>query len=239
METTNIEIVSGEFMLHGILAVPNKQRDVGILLLHGGGQSNAERYRDVQKFFYEKGIPSLAIDFRGCGTSQGNMYTSTLLDRLTDAKSTLELFKTKLGFLDNQIFLWGSSMGGHVGSRLVAQFPNLRGLILQSAAAYGKSSEHIKFGPKFTESIQVDGSWKDSLAFTDLSTYSGSTLIIYGKDDQVVPNGIKQRYKLSAKHCKYHILDGYGHSMLRPATDVEKGAWATMVNLGLNFILKK
>lgn len=238
METKNLKIISGKFILRGILFLPKNHIDVGIIFLHGGGHANADRYHNIQKFFCDRGIASLAIDFRGCGNSRGNMSESTLLDRIIDAKSSLDVFKKVMNFSDNHIFMWGSSMGGHVASRLISQHLNLRGLILQSAAAYGPSSEHINFGPKFTEAIQAHESWKDSLAFTELSTYSGPTLILYGKNDQVVPDEIKKQYAVSAQNTEYHILTGYGHPMLKPETKEEKAAWTTMVNLGLNFIKK-
>jgi hypothetical protein len=237
MATQDVTFSSDNIHLHGVLSTPTTTKsEIGILFLHGGGHSSAERYRDVQDFFSNHGVASLAISFRGCGKSAGDFSKSTLSDRLLDADSALQEFKLATGLSDQQIYLWGSSMGGHVAARLISRHLQLKGLILQSAAAYGQNAESAPFGSKFSDSIDEENNWINSHAFTDLSTYQNQTLIIYGKDDEVIPNQVKQLYLSSAKHPQYHIISGYGHPMLRPATDIEKEAWDSMVNLVLNFI---
>jgi len=228
---------SNSFKLEGILSSPEVTTQTGVLFLHGGGHADAARYRDVQAFLSDQGITSLAFSFRGCGKSEGSMSNSTLLDRLLDSESALTMLKQMTGLSDTQIFIWGSSMGGHVGCRLVDRHPMIRGLLLQSAAAYGADVENISFGSEFTRLIQMDKSWQGSRAFANLGNYSGPTLILYGQDDLVVPDGVKFEYKSSAKHVDYQVIAGYGHPMLKPSNDAEKQAWATMVNLALNFIL--
>jgi hypothetical protein len=239
MNIRNIQIISGEVNLHGILSLPDDSVGVRIMFLHGGGHSSAERYGKVQEFFSDHGITSLAFSFRGCGTSEGDFSKSSLSDRLVDAESSLSAFKLATGLVDNQIFVWGSSMGGHVACRLIAQHPQVRGLILNSAAAYGQKAESQPFGPIFTESINEENSWNNSLAFTDLASFQNHILVMYGEGDKVIPDQVKNQYKLSSKYPEYHVIPGYGHPMLRPITKVEKNAWDTMVNLGLNFILGK
>ena len=233
----DIQIKSDNLMLHGILSLPDKSSDIGIIFLHGGGHSNAERYQDVQEFFSNHRVTSLAFSFRGCGNSAGDLSNSTLSDRIMDAESALHEFKLVTGLTDNKIYLWGSSMGGHIACRLISSHSQIRGLILQSAAAYGQKAESQPFGPMFTNSLNEEFNWDNSLAFNDLASFQNHTLIMYGKEDKVIPDQVKNQYKLSAKYPEYHVIPGYGHPMLRPVTELEKSAWSTMVNLGLSFII--
>ena len=233
-----VTINSESLKLEGVLCEPTKSKGVGILFLHGGGNSNAERYHDVQAFFADHGVTSLAFSFRGCGKSEGELYQSNLQDRLVDAESALTTFKSLIDLSDDKIFLWGSSMGGHIACKLISKHISIRGIILQSAAAYGKIAESVNFGSQFTQIIQQENIWKESQAFSCLSTYSGPSLILYGADDTVIPEDVKDSFQRCSTHSTLHKIEGYGHTMLRPTSEVEKLAWNQMVNLGLNFIVE-
>lgn len=234
-----LEIESDNLHLHGVLATPDISIKKGVIFYHGGGHADAERYTAVQKYFANEGIASLAFSFRGCGKSEGNMMESTLNDRLVDAESALQVFKKITGLSENEIYLWGSSMGGHIACRLIPKHITIKGLILQSAAAYGLDAETQPFGPVFTKVINRINSWENSNAFTDLSVYPNPTLIIYGADDTVIPEGVKKCFKESAVQPQFHEIIGFGHPMLKPTTTIEKRAWKEMVKLAVNFILEK
>lgn len=238
-EINEVTILSDTLNLHGVLVKPSTSVGLGVLFLHGGGHANAERYRDVQAYLADCGIISLAFSFRGCGNSEGNMTNSTLNTRLVDAESALHVFNQITGLSENAIYIWGSSMGGHVACRLISKHLKIKGLILQSAAAYGFDAESQSFGPDFTEIINQPENWTSSRAFTDLKKYSNPTLIIYGAHDNVIPEGVKNSFIESASRPQFHEIIGYGHPMLKPTTDIEKTAWLEMLNLATKFILEK
>lgn len=239
MSKFNITILSEQLVLHGILDSSQSNSSIGILFLHGGGNSSAQRYGDVQTYFSDKNITSLAFSFRGCGSSDGVFEQSNLNDRLVDAESALKTFKQTTGLSDHQIFIWGSSMGGHIACRLVAGHKEIKGLILQSAAAYGQAAESQPFGPKFTNAINLEQNWQDSRAFSDLATFPNPTLILYGQNDSTIPTGVKELFNTSAKYPNIFIIPGYGHKMLRPNTQLEKVAWDKMVDSALIFMQNK
>ena len=239
MNTTHLKIKSNNLLLDGVLVTPNPTVKKGVIFFHGGGHADAERYGEVQAYLANQGIISLAFSFRGCGNSEGDLTNSTLNDRLIDAESALQYFINTTGLPENQIYLWGSSMGGHVACRLISKHLKIKGLILQSAAAYGLEAESQPFGPDFTEIINKPENWNSSGAFTDLKKYLSHTLIIYGLDDKVIPEGVKTSYRESALQPQYHEISGYGHPMLRPTSDTEKIAWLEMLNLATKFILEK
>jgi pimeloyl-ACP methyl ester carboxylesterase len=236
MTKLDIKIQSDNLVLHGVIDTPLAHFKVGILFLHGGGHSQAERYGDVQSYFSDKNITSLAFSFRGCGLSEGIFEESNLKDRLVDAESALKSFKEITGLTDSQIFLWGSSMGGHIAARITSTHSNIKGLILQSAAAYGQNAESQSFGPKFSDAINTENNWTDSLAFSSLSSFSNRTLLLYGENDTTIPEQVKETYSKSAKYIQKIIISGYGHKMLKPETNIEKNAWKEMVKSALDFI---
>lgn len=234
-----INILSNTLNLHGVLVKPVTSEGIGVLFLHGGGHADAKRYKDVQTYLANQGIISLAFSFRGCGNSEGEMTNSTLNDRLIDAESALQGFIKNTGLPENKICIWGSSMGGHIACRLISKHLKIKGLILQSAAAYGLEAESQPFGPDFTEIINKPDNWMSSGAFTDLKKYSNYTLIIYGVDDKVIPEGVKKSYRESASQPQFHEIQGYGHPMLKPSSNAEQKAWLEMLNLATKFILEK
>ncbi len=239
MTKLDIKIQSDNLVLHGVIDTPTTHSMAGILFFHGGGHSRAERCGDVQTYFSENSIVTLAFSFRGCGLSEGIFEKSNLKDRLVDAESALKSFKDITGLTDNQIFLWGSSMGGHIAARITSTHPSIKGLILQSAAAYGQHAESQSFGPKFSDAINTDKSWIDTLAFSSLSSFSNPTLLLYGEKDTTIPEAVKEAYSKSAKYIQKIVIPGYGHKMLNPETTIEKNAWKEMVKSALDFIESK
>lgn len=198
-----------------------------ILYLHGGGHADHTRYTALINRFSALGITGHAFDH----------HATTLADRLAEAEQQLALLKSQHHLEDHNIFVWGSSMGGHIAARLTRTHPDLAGVILQSAAAYSQAAEHIPFGPDFTAELRRKGSWQDSDTFVDLDNYIGKVLVMYGEHDDVIPKGVIAHYTARAvKNGESHIIIGVGHSLLRPSTPTEQNAWEQMYNLALKFI---
>lgn len=198
-----------------------------ILYLHGGGHADHTRYTALIKRFSALGIIGHAFDH----------HATTLAGRLGEAEQQLALLKSQHHLEDHNIFVWGSSMGGHIAARLTRTHPNLAGVILQSAAAYSQAAEHIPFGPDFTAELRRKGSWQDTSAFVDLDNYIGKVLVMYGEHDDVIPKGVITRYTARAvKNGESQVLTGAGHSLLRPNTETEQNAWEQMYNHALKFI---
>ena len=198
-----------------------------ILFLHGGGHSDHHRYTKLEAKFNALGIATRAFDH----------HATSLAGRLAEAEIELAVLKKEHHLTDPDIFVWGSSMGGHIACRLTDTHPALRGLILQSAAAYSKEAETIPFGPAFTTELQREGSWQGSPAFTSLRKYAGPTLVMYGEYDDIIPTGVKTTYQERAGTSgNFVILPGAGHSLLRPVSDIGLAAWDSMLSAAITFI---
>lgn len=201
-----------------------------ILYLHGGGHADHTRYTSLIERFATVGITGHAFDH----------HATTLAGRIDEAEQELAKLKSRYELADIDIYVWGSSMGGHIASRLTATHPNLAGLILQSAAAYSQTAETIAFGPDFTAELHRNNSWQDSLAFQDLTKYQGKVCLIYWQHDDVVPSGVIKKYfdSIGAK-VRSLTIPGAGHSMLRPRNEHERRGWEQMYDYSLSFIQGK
>lgn len=235
--TKEVAFQSDSLSLSGILTIP-KAPSVGVLFLHGGGQSDKTRYTFLQSYFENHGIASFAFDFRGCGTSEGEFQSGSLTNRRRDALAAFEFFKRQTLLLDQDMYLWGSSMGAHVACRVVDDFPNIKGLILQSPAAYGAGTESLELNETFTEKIQRENSWIDSPVFTSLDSYKGKLLVVYGERDDVVPKGVLKRYKqiCEQKGGRIVMLRGGAHRLLSPQTEAQKLALVELAKSAVSFM---
>jgi len=235
----NIHFESSGLKLFGVLAF-KKACSLGVIFLHGGGQSSSKRFEFLQKFFLDRNIVSLAIDFRGCGMSGGNFRDGSLVNRIKDAAEAIRFFQKRTGLDLSQIFIWGSSMGGHVACRISAKLPELKGLILQSPAAYGKEAESAELGEKFALRIRRPDDWFDSDAFSDLDLFKGRIMVVYGKHDIDIPEGVKNRFRGISENRggKSVILEDGAHRLLSPQNDAEKRALEQLAETAVEFIKK-
>ena len=98
----NINFESSGLKLFGVLAYKKTCRQ-GVIFLHGGGQSSSKRFEFLQNYFLDQDIASLAIDFRGCGLSEGNFKDASLANRIIDAGEAIHFFskKDRPGFISN------------------------------------------------------------------------------------------------------------------------------------------
>ena len=233
----NVDFYSSNLKLFGVLANKKSCRQ-GVVFLHGGGQSSSRRFEFLQNYFLDRGIASLAIDFRGCGLSEGNFQDGSLANRTIDAGEAIRLFQKMTGLNLSQIYIWGSSMGGHVACRVSVRFPEIKGLILQSPAAYGQKAENVELGQEFTLLIRKSGSWENSPAFLDLEKFENRILVAYGEHDIDIPEGVKTRYKkiTESRGGKSVILEEGAHRLLSPQKDAEKMALQKLAQTTVDFI---
>src|SRR4051812_24624665 len=102
----NVSFTSGKNTLVGNLYVPDTAT-ISVLICHGAGTSNKERFKELQEFLEKNGIASLAFDFTGVGESGGTFEEGTLNQRLLDAQKALEVLRNELR--SAKIVILGSS----------------------------------------------------------------------------------------------------------------------------------
>lgn len=222
---------SGNETIAGNLLIAGSTKSPGMLILHGGGKGNKERFLDVQYTLFDKGISSLAIDFRGVGQSSGMFAEGSLVNRFQDAKAALQELKKYA----SSVGILGSSMGGFIAALLA---PDVHLLVLSSPAAYGITSEDKILGESFTQEITKPHSWETSRSFNSLSNWHGKLLVLYGEFDTTIPDGVKQRYKEIADMINgtYVAIPGGEHSLIMPKTESGKRERNTVLEIISTFV---
>lgn len=220
-----INFTSGRYRLAGnLVSSENEKKTLTILICHGAGAANKERFLELQKLLLEKGFASFAFDFTGVGESEGKFEEGTLHKRLQDAQAALDFLSDNNKINKEKIVVIGTSMGGHIAARLTEKNQNLKGVVLLYAAAYGKEAEDKLLNKEFTDVIRKHNSWKNSPAFSALERYKGNILVVYGDEDRIVPQGVKEAYASLVKDRRfYQDLKGGGHLLLSASTPQEEG----------------
>lgn len=222
---------SKDITIAGNLFLP-KEYSIGVLILHGGGHGNKERFLDLQQILFKNNIASLAIDFRGVGQSSGEFIDGSLQHRIEDAKAALVQLKK----YTKHIAVFGSSMGGFIAPFL-AEDKDVRAVVLLAPAAYSIESENKPLNEEFTKEITKMNSWKSSRSFDILSKWNGKLLVIYGEKDVVIPDGAKEQYKkLAAKNGEFILLNNVGHSIMKPQTNEEEKIKISALQLIVDFL---
>ncbi len=99
-----------------------------LLFFHGNGGNISHRLESM-KIFHEMGLSVFIIDYRGYGQSQG---TTSEQGTYRDAEAAWQFLTETRGISDENIIIFGRSMGGAVAIWLAGKHtPNL--LILESA----------------------------------------------------------------------------------------------------------
>lgn len=211
----------------------------GILFIHGAGNADQTRYFPWQEYLATQGICSFSFDVRGVGKSKGVFEDGSLNNRLIDAENALQTF-IKTGVVDqSRLGVSGFSMGGHIAIRFLEQHPEIKGIILGCAAAYGKKSEDKKLNGEFTEVIRKEGSWKNAPVFQILNSYQGKVFVVYGEEERVIPQEIQQQFvTIAQKKGEAHYLPHMGHKLLRPENDLQKKSFQKMLQLTGDFLQK-
>lgn len=183
-----------------------------VLLLHGSSVPAGRGrvlFEGLQTKLAKLGFVSFAYDTRGVGESKGEFHDSTLINRLIDAENAYDFLLGHNFTEQNNLAVLGVSMGGHVAARLVGAHPErFDRLILVNPAAYSPDAEDKRLKPytEFTDTIAQELNWRTSLAFTDLSRFRGRIMLADSQFDDVIPQDVKARYRLSVNSIDKEVI---------------------------------
>lgn len=182
----------------------------GVLALHGGGASSRQGFKPLLQALAEGGSTGAAFDFIGQGESEGSLLGSSLAHRQEQALAVAR----HLG-LQSPVALLGSSMGGHVACTLIQALAP-RALVLFCPAAYASAAQQLAFGPAFQGALRATRHFDDSPALAELERFTGRLLLVYGSQDEVIPEAVQQHYLHRARQARsveLIRLEGAGHRL--------------------------
>lgn len=210
----------GGLKMKGNLVLPTEFQGhrPAVLIVHGAARTfnPIATYKVIQESLAQVGFASLLVNSRGVGASEpewqseGDYFSQSLLDRVADEEHAWHYLEQVPGIDKEKLGILGISTGGHVSARLTERIPNIQSLVLLGPGAYPtdpndptRNAEDKPFGPSYSSAIRSSEEDRslltNSAAFAALSKYSGEMFVVYGADDKVVPQEVKEGYRRSIK----------------------------------------
>jgi fermentation-respiration switch protein FrsA (DUF1100 family) len=174
-----------------------------IVHLHGNAE-NMTSHITGALFLLDIGYPILAFDYSGYGQSKGAPSLAGIQD---DARAVFRHIFSNPATFGNSVIGFGQSMGAYTLARILPEFPELKGAILEA----GLHSFHSLFCDAYP-AIECTVPDKGYSALDTLPKSSVPKLFIHGTADGVVPFSHSiQMHKVAAEPKEIMILDGVGH----------------------------
>jgi len=98
-----------------------------------------------------------------------------------------------------------SSMSGYVAIKLL-DFLDVENIILLAPAIYASKSYSVPFGPKFSEIIRKQYSWRDSDVWEILKDYTGNLLIFAAEKDRIISDEVIEKIHSSAVNANFREI---------------------------------
>lgn len=187
------------------------------VILHGGGEATSSAaYDKFVQLFADNGIAVVSLDFVGHGKTGGAMTDNSLALRLQHALAAIKHWTSET----TPLILMGFSMSGHTAMNLTAMLgTRVKALGLFCPATYAVEAEDVNFGPDFSKILRTPDSWRTSLGLTDLSSFTGRTLIVTGAHDDVVnwkiTSEIITQAKTKNRQVRVEILGDRDHHLIK------------------------
>lgn len=207
--------LDGHMLVGDVLAGEEPPR---LLMLHGGGRSNRERFRLLREHLFTHGVGSVAFDCIGHGETGGDLKQSSLQRRTAQACAVIAALN-----LPQPFSVLAASMGGYTAVTLLPRYA-IAALILLGPAVYAAEAYAVPFNAGFTEIIRRPQSWESSDAWVLLSRFRGRLLLVAGEHDTVIPPGVIRNIYAAARNATDRTLfvaPGASHLIL---TDLRANA---------------
>ena len=160
----------------------DKPSDKYLIYLHGSALNIGANIVHARRF-KKMGFSVLLISYRGYGQSDGNFPTEAQI--YADAEAAWHYLVKQKGIRDDDIFIYGHSLGGAVGINLAISHPEAKGLIVEatftSIADMGRRFKLYRMLPLGLITHQRFDSIKK------VSHLQVPILYIHGTDDRTVP----------------------------------------------------
>lgn len=187
--------------------VKNPNAKCTLLFFHGNAGNISDRLMKL-KFFYELGVNTFIIDYRGYGRSEGAPSEEGVY---RDGRAAFDFLKNREDLKDLPVIIYGGSLGGAVAIDVAVHRNNVAGLIIDSSfpSAPEMGRRLYPFIPTFFMSVKFDSKQK-------IGKVSIPKLFMHSTDDRVVPfymgkklfdaaPGPKEFTELTGGHNDAHI----------------------------------
>jgi len=208
-----------EVQLHGWY-LPSPQSEQVLLFFHGNG-GNISHRRDSIEIFHRLGLNVLIIDYRGYGQSEGTPDEQGLYQ---DASAAWRYLTDQKGFANDQILIFGRSLGGAIAARL-ASGVQARGLILESTLSSARDFARDVF-PILSRLILTRYDF-NTVAYIQHVNYP--VLVLHSPEDEIMPFHLGEKVFQAAHEPKRFVRMQGGHNdgflQSQPGYEQELDRW--------------
>lgn len=192
--------------------VPPKEDYPTIIFSHGNG-GNIGYFFNMLIPVAEKGYGIFIYDYEGYGNSEG---FSTEKKMYNDLRSAVNYINTEKGTPDNDIILWGLSIGGAVTTKIATE-GDFKAVILQNTFTNIKDAAKELIKTK-TKIPCLENIAHICVYFYKFDTYSRidkieePTFIISSKDDELIRYVLAEKNYAKCKNAKLKIVEQDSHN---------------------------
>lgn len=182
--------------------IPKPGAKSTLLFFHGNAGNISDRLMKL-RFFYEMGVNTFIIDYRGYGRSQGVPSEEGVY---RDGRAAYDFLKSRKDIGDLPIIIYGGSLGGAVAIDVALHRP-VEGLIIDSSFPSAAAVSRIIYPaiPTFFMSIKFDSIRK-------IKGMSMPKLFMHSTDDGVIPFRLGQELYEAAPGPKDFVTLTGGHN---------------------------
>jgi hypothetical protein len=191
--------------LNGWYIAPDGDKEI-IVFFHGNASNHLGSLYTLQHYI-QQGYGILSVGYRGYS---GNPAKPSEKGFYKDARAFLD-YLTSQNIPNNQIILYGQSIGSGVAVQMATEFKNIRAMILESP--FTKLPDIAKEQFFF---LPVNLMMKDKFDnIGKISNVEAPLIIVQGMNDQMIKPQLGQRVFEKANSPKEIIqLEGFGHNDL-------------------------
>ncbi len=210
--------------LHGWY-IPRHGSKQTLLFFHGNAGNISHRGASVE-IFHRLGLNVFIFDYRGYGMSQGEPVENGLYK---DARAAWRYLTDERGFDQEDIILFGRSLGGAVAAELAAEIQPGR-LILESTFSSARDVANVVF-PILSRLIFLR---YDFNAAAHIRRVTCPVLVLHSPDDEIIPFRLGEKIFQAANEPKSFVKMRGDHNngflMSQPDYEWALGAFISPAN---------
>jgi len=199
--------------------IPYEGAQQVILFFHGNA-GNISHRRDSIELFNRLGLSVFIIDYRGYGNSKGKPDEQGLYK---DASAAWSYLTEEKGFADNQILIFGRSLGGAVAAGLASRV-QAGGLILESTLSSAGDFARSVF-PVLSRLVSIRYNFN---TVENVKQVNYPVLVLHSPDDEIMPFHLGEKVFQSAHEPKRFVRMQGGHNngfLQSPRYEQELAGW--------------
>lgn len=182
-ETVRLPIAETGEWVQGWWIPSDRPHSLTVLQLHGNSHNIGANVHQAARL-RTLGLSVFSIDYRGYGESRGRFPNEARV--YDDADLAWHYLTQQRHIPEQNILLYGHSLGGAIAIELASRHPNLAGLIIQSSfTSMGEMVSHATLFDRFLPMQLILTQHFDSLS--KVRSLRPPVLYIHGKDDPTIP----------------------------------------------------